>query len=127
MCMWLLIAGAIALVLLAILCNYLGRTKCPNCKSRKIYEINRTKLKSEPKLFKENVKIKEYDNKYNSRTDFGQRAVSNQYMNPPSKIITKEVIVEGKRTWYKVRCRCAKCNNEFSIQQYIDTKPQIEK
>lgn len=125
--MWLLIAGVIALVLLAILCNYLGRTKCPNCKSRKIYEINRTKLKSEPKLFKENVKIKEYDNKYNSRTDFGQRAVSNQYMNPPSKIITKEVIVEGKRTWYKVRCRCAKCNNEFSIQQYIDTKPQIEK
>ena len=125
--MWLLIAGVIALVLLAILCNYLGRTKCPNCKSRKIYEINRTKLKSEPKLFKENVKIKEYDNKYNSRTDFGQRAVSNQYMNPPSKIITKEVIVEGKRTWYKVRWRCAKCNNEFSIQQYIDTKPQIEK
>ena len=125
--MWLLIAGVIALVLLAILCNYLGRTKCPNCKSRKIYEINRTKLKSEPKLFKENVKIKEYDNKYNSRTDFGQRAVSNQYMNPPSKIITKEVIVEGKRTWYKVRCRCAKCNNEFSIQQHIDTKPQIEK
>lgn len=125
--MWLLIAGVIALVLLAILRNYLGRTKCPNCKSRKIYEINRTKLKSEPKLFKENVKIKEYDNKYNSRTDFGQRAVSNQYMNPPSKIITKEVIVEGKRTWYKVRCRCAKCNNEFSIQQYIDTKPQIEK
>ena len=125
--MWLLIAGVIALVLLAILCNYLGRTKCPNCKSRKIYEINRTKLKSEPKLFKENVKIKEYDNKYNSRTDFGQRAVSNQYMNPPSKIITKEVIVEGKRTWYKVRCRYAKCNNEFSIQQYIDTKPQIEK
>lgn len=125
--MWLLIAGITALVLLSILCNYLGRIKCPYCKSRKIYELNRTELNSEPKLFKETVRIKEYDNRYGSRTNFGQRAASNQYVNPPSKIITKEVIVEGKRTWYKVYCKCAKCNHEFSVEEYVDTKPQIEK
>lgn len=124
--MWLLIVGGIALVLLAILCNYLGRAKCPKCKSRKLYELTRTEINSEPKLFKETVRIKEYDNKHNSRTAFGQRAASNQYVNPPSKIITQEVIVEGKRTWYKVRYRCGKCNNEFSIEEYIDTKPRIE-
>ena len=124
--MWLLIAGVLAFVLLIILCNYLGRAKCPNCKSRKTHELSRTELNSEPKLFKETIRIKEYDNKYNSRTDFGQRAASNQYMNPPSKIITQEVIVEGKRTWYKVRCKCAKCNNEFFVKEYVDTKPRIE-
>ena len=125
--MWFLIAVAVWLVLFIILCSYLRRTKCPNCKSRKIYELSRTELNSEPKLFKETVRIKEYDNKYNSRTNFSQRAASNQYINPPSKIITKEVIIEGKRTWYNVKCRCDKCNNEFSIQQCIDTKPKIEK
>lgn len=123
---WLLITGA-ALLLLSILYNYLRRAKCPKCKSRKVYEIDRTELDSEPKFFKETVRIKEYNNKYNSRTDFGQRAASNQYVNPPSKIITQEVIVEGKRTWYKVHYSCEKCNNEFSVEEYIDTKPQIEK
>lgn len=105
--------------------NYLGRAKCPNCKSRKSHELGRTELNSEPKLFKETVRIKEYDNKNNARTDFGLDAASNQYMNPPSKIITQEVIVEGKRTLYKVRCKCAKCNNEFFVKEYVDTKPRI--
>lgn len=123
---WLLIAG-IAFLLLSILYNYLGRTKCPKCDSRNVTELSRREISSEPKLFKETVRIKEYNNTGNHRTDFGQRAASNQYVNPPSKIITQEVIVEGKRTWYRVYCRCAKCNNEFSIQQYVDTKPQIEK
>lgn len=122
---WLIIT-AVALLLLSVLCKYLERTKCPNCKSRKVYEIDRTELDSEPKLFKETVRIKEYDNKSGSRTAFGQRAASNQYVNPPSKIITQEVIVEGKRTWYKVYCKCKKCNNEFSVKRYIDTKPQIK-
>ncbi len=123
---WLLIAGA-AFLLLSILYNYLVRTKCPQCKSRNVIELSRKEISSEPKLFKETVRLKEYDNKYHSKTNFEHRAVSNQYMNPPTKIITQEVIVEGKRTWYKVRCRCAKCNNIFSIEEYIDTKPEIEK
>lgn len=124
--MWLLIAGAAALVLLKILCGYLGRAKCPGCKSRKVYEINRTEINSEPKLFKETVRIKEYNNRYNSKTNIGQRAASNQYINPPSKVITQEVIVEGKRTWYNVRYKCAKCNNEFFVKEYVDTKPRIQ-
>lgn len=124
--MWLLIAGVIALVLLKILCSYLERVKCPNCKSRKVYELSREELDSEPKLFKETVRIKEFNNTYNSKTNIGQRAASNQYINPPSKIITQEVIVEGKRVWYKVRCKCAKCNNEFLTKVYVDKKPQIK-
>jgi hypothetical protein len=55
--MWLLITWLIALVLLVMLCNYLGRAKCPNCKSRKLCELNRTELNSEPKLFKELVSV----------------------------------------------------------------------
>lgn len=121
---WLIIAGAVFL-LLAILSAYLGRAKCPNCKSRKTHEINRTELESEPKLFKETVISKVYDNVGNSRTNFEHRAASNQYVNPPKKIITQEVIVEGKRTWYKVQYQCAKCNTRFSEERYVDTKPEI--
>ena len=124
--MWLIIIGATVLIMLGMLCGYLKRIKCPNCHSRKIYEINSTRLNSEPKFFKKTVKIKEYENKYNSKTNWGQRAVTNQYINPPSKIITKEVVVEGKRTWYMVRYKCTKCNKEFTIKTYIDTKPQID-
>ncbi len=124
--MWILITGIIVLILIGILCSYLQRTKCPNCNSRKVCELNRTNLGSEPKLFKETVRIKEYDNKYNSRSDLGHRAASNQYMNPPSKIITQEVVVEGKRIWYNVHYKCSKCNNEFSVKEYIDKKPQIQ-
>ncbi len=124
--MGILIAGVIILIGILVICSYLQRTKCPNCNSRKVCELNRTKLNSEPKLFKETVRIKEYNNKYNSRTDLGHRAASNQYMNPPSKIITQEIVVEGKRTWYKVHYKCAKCNNEFSVKEYIDRKPQID-
>lgn len=123
--MWLFISAA-AIILIGLLCRYLSRAKCPDCNSRKVREIGRTELDSEPKLFKETVKIKEFDNKCNSRTDYGQQAVTNQYINPPSKIITQEVVVEGKRTWYRVHYKCNKCNSEFSVKEYIDTKPQIE-
>lgn len=123
--MWLLILVIFALILIGLLCRCLRCAKCPNCNSRKVCEIGRTELNSEPKLFKETVKIKEFDNKYNSKTNFGQRAATNQYINPPSKIITQEVVVEGKRTWYRVHYKCNKCHNEFSAKGYIDTKPQI--
>lgn len=122
---WLIITVAV-LLLLSILCKYLERAQCPNCKSRKVAEIGREEIGSEPKLFKETVRLKEYNNKGNHRTDWGHRAASNQYVNPPTKIITKEVIVEGKRTWYNVGYRCKKCNNEFLVKEYIDTKPEIE-
>lgn len=121
----LLIVGAIVLILIIILCKYLGRIKCPRCHSGKVCELRRTQIGFEPKLFKETVRIKEYDNKYNSKTSLGQRAASNQYVNPTSKIITQEVIVEGTRAWYKVQYKCNKCGNEFSVKKYIDSKPEI--
>ena len=55
---WLVITGAILLILFIILCNYLGRTKCPKCKSRNVTELSRKEISSEPKLFKETVRIK---------------------------------------------------------------------
>lgn len=124
--MWKLIIGVIVFMLIIILFVRFTRVKCPKCKSGKMHEIGRKKIKSEPKLFKETVKSKVYDNKNNASTSFGQIASTNSYYNPPSKIVTNEVIVEGKRTWYDVRYKCDECGHEFTFETFEDTKPKIE-
>ena len=118
---------AICIIVLFITVSYLQRTKCPYCKSRKVTATQKTELYTEPVLFKEAVKIKEYDNKNNYRSETMLDAMSNQYLNPPKKIITQEVIVQGKRIWYKVQYRCNKCHKDFTQKEYYDIKPKIIK
>lgn len=115
-----------AVALIGVAGFYLGRTKCPYCKSRKVTVMQKNVLYTEPVLFKEEVKIKEYDNKNNYRTEGMLDAMSNQYLNPPKKIMTQEVVVQGKRVWYEVKYQCSECQKEFLKKEYVDKKPIIK-
>lgn len=123
---WIILIG-ICIIVLFITAAYFQRTKCPHCKSRKVTATQQTELYTEPVLFKENVKIKEYDNKNNHRSEAMLDVLSDQYLNPPKKIITQEVVVQGERIWYNVQYRCNKCHKDFSQKEYRDIKPEIIK
>ena len=115
----------VALIGLGALSAYLNQPKCPSCKKRKAIEIGREFLNSERVFFKEEERIKEYDNIGNYRTDTMQKAATNQYVNPPKKIVVKEKLVEGTREYYRVIYKCNKCGGTFTQKEYVDRKPEI--
>ena len=112
--------GGVVLVLL-IKCAYVLQTKCPYCKSKKITVTSKKELYSEPVMFKENVRIKEYDNKDKYYTEMGFRTLTNTKR--PDKVMTQEVYVQGTRVWYEVKYKCLECQKEFLKKEYIDKKP----
>ena len=112
--------GGVVLVLL-IKCAYVLQTKCPYCKSKKITVISKKELYSEPMMFKETVRIKEYENKNKYLTEMGFKALSTTTR--PDKVVTQEVMVEGKRVWYEVKYKCSECQKEFIKKEYVDKKP----
>ena len=120
--MLVVLVGAV-LIALSVLVNYLSRAKCPYCKSRKATEIKREKLYSEPVLFKEQVKMREYENKNASPFDYTYTNITNV----PQKTITQEIVVQGERTWYEVMYECDDCHKSFSRKEYIDKKPRMVK
>lgn len=104
---------------------YLKQAQCPKCKSRGSKEVKRQFLNSERVLFKEEERIKEYDNKGRGRSNTAHKAASNQYVNPPTKIIVKEKLVEGTREYYNVTYQCNKCGEQYTRKEYVDRKPKI--
>lgn len=122
--MWLILI-IILIIFIMVICWYLKLTKCPKCKSRQVKVIQKKQLHVEDIFFKETVKIKEYDNKSNSRSNTVLNTMSNQYLNPPQKIITQEVVIPGKRIWYNVRYECKKCHTCFSQKEFKDVKTKI--
>ncbi len=121
---WIILA-IIVVIGFVILSAYLNQPQCPKCKSRGSREVKRQFLNSERVLFKEEERIKEYDNKGRSRTNTMHKAASNQYVNPPKKIIVREKLVEGTREYYKVTYQCNKCGEQYTRKEYVDRKPKI--
>lgn len=115
------IAVGVGVLLILIIGAYIFQTKCPYCKSKKITVISKKELYSEPMMFKETVRIKEYDNKDKHYTEMGLRALTNTTQ--PDKVMTQEVYVQGTRVWYEVKYRCSECQKEFLKKEYIDKKP----
>lgn len=122
--MWLILI-IILIIFTMMIYGYLKRTKCPQCKSRQVAVIQKKQLYVEDIFFKETVKIKEYDNKSNSRSNAALNTMSNQYLNPPQKIITQEVVIPGKRIWHNVQYECKKCHTCFSQKEFNDIKTKI--
>ncbi len=115
----------VAIIGFGILSAYLKQPQCPKCKSRGSREVKRQFLNSEKVLFKEEERIKEYANKGKSRSNTMHKAASNQYVNPPQKIIVKEKLVEGTREYYNVTYQCNKCGEQFTRKEYVDRKQKI--
>ena len=117
----------VILILLKILVWYLDLPTCPHCKSKKAELVSKEKMKSEPMYFKEKQQIKEYKNSSGQKQYFNwqTKASTNKYFNAPSKVIEKEVLVEGERIYYKSCYKCSKCGKIFSRKEYEDKKPQI--
>lgn len=120
-----LILLVIAVILIIALRVYLNKAQCPECKKRNASRITEKILREEQIYFKEKETIKEYQNTGKYHTDLGMRTASNQYINPPKKIVTREVMVPGTRTWYNVQYKCNKCGKTFSRQEYVDKKTTI--
>lgn len=115
----------VVIVGVGIFSAYLKQPQCPKCKSRGSKEVKRQFLNSERVLFKEEERIKEYDNKGRGRSNTAHKAASNQYVNPPTKIIVKEKLVEGTREYYNVTYQCNKCGEQYTRKEYVDRKPKI--
>ena len=104
---------------------YLKKPQCPKCKARNSRETKREFLNSEKVYFKEEERVKEYSNKGKYRSNTMHKASTNQYVNPPDKILVKEKLIEGTREYYKVMYQCNKCGEEFSRKEFVDRKPKI--
>ena len=120
-----IVLGIVLFSGLGILSVYLTQPQCPKCKSRGSREVKRQFLNSESVLFKEEERIKEYDNKGRGRSNTAHKAASNQYVNPPTKIIVKEKLVEGTREYYNVTYQCNKCGEQYIRKEHVDRKPKI--
>ena len=112
-------------ILAAFLNAYFKRAQCPVCRKRNAVCVSQKKLREENIYFKEKKTIKEYKNIYKSRTDFGMKTATDQFFNPPEKLIVRDVMIPGKRIWYKIKYKCNNCGNTFYNQVYEDKKPTV--
>ena len=120
----LIIAGVI---LLYILGWYFGLAQCPKCKSRSCSVLSKEETDSETIYFKKKQYIREYKNDSGSAAFDWQAKYgsANRYTKEPEKLIEKEVLLPGTRTYYNVKYVCKKCGNEFYRKEHVDTKPEI--
>lgn len=125
--MTLIITVILVIVFIMVLRIHFSKARCTHCKKRKATQISSKIIRTEEIIFKEKELIKEYNNKSNYRTNAGMRIATNQYINPPDKVTTREIMVPGKRTWYKVEYKCNNCGKTFYRSEYIDEKAPVIK
>lgn len=123
----LIIAVILAVIFIIVLMIHFSKAKCTHCKKRKATQISSEIIRTEEIFFKEKELIKEYNNKSKFRTNVGMRTATNQYLNPPDKVTTREIMVPGKRTWYKVEYKCNNCGRTFYRVEYTDEKATVIK
>lgn len=115
----LIVLGLLALCILAV---YLGKAKCPHCKSRKAKAVSRKFLREEVVYFKVKEQVKEYENTGHLR---GNLASGMQYTKPPERVSIRERTLPGKRRYYLVEYQCKNCGKRFSREEYVDEKPTL--
>ena len=124
-----LFAAGIGLLLFAAILKallaQLNKAKCPDCKKRNVTAISLKMLRAEEIFFKEKETIKDFNNTRKYRTDVMLRGTTDQYLNPPEKVTVREVMIPGKRTWYKVDYKCNHCGKTFYREEYRDEKPTV--
>ncbi len=123
----LIIAVILAVILIIVLMIHFSKAKCTHCKKRNSTQISREMIRTDEIFFKEKEMIKEYNNKSKFRTNVAMRTAANQYLNPPDKVTTREIMVPGKRIWYKVGYKCNNCGKTFYRIEYVDEKATIIK
>jgi len=119
---WILIG--IAVVGMIVLCGYLSRTKCPNCKKRNCAETGRKVTRRQQVMFEEEEVIKHVENKKGLYGGAAQAhaQLTSQFGKPDSTTVRKYK-VPGERIHYLATYKCSECSHVFTGTSYVDNKP----